>query len=47
MGKQHMQYVPRSWHSYIKAWVARYQEVQQILESLSEIYWQKLKKREK
>ncbi len=45
-GKHHMQYVPRTWHLRIRAWVGRYQEIHQILESLSEQYWQKLEKKE-
>lgn len=45
-GKHHMRYVPRSWHLRIQAWVGRYQEIQKILESLSEQYWQKLEKKE-
>jgi len=45
-GKHHMQCVPRSWHLRIRAWVGRHQEIQKILESLSEQYWQKLEKKE-
>jgi len=41
-----MQYIPRTWHLRIGAWVERYQEIQGILESLSEQYWQKLEKKE-
>jgi len=41
-GKHHMRYVPRSWHGRIQDWVGRYQEIQEILESLSEEYWQRL-----
>jgi len=41
-----MQYVPRGWHLRIRAWVGRHQEIQKILESLSEQYWQKLEKKE-
>jgi len=45
-GKHHMQYVPRGWHLRIRAWVGRHQEIQKILESLSEQYWQKLEEKE-
>jgi hypothetical protein len=45
-GKYHMKYVPRSWHLRIQDWVGRYQEIQRILESLSEQYWQDLEKKE-
>jgi hypothetical protein len=45
-GKHHMKYVPRSWHLRIQDWVGRHQEIQRILESLSEQYWQDLEKKE-
>jgi len=45
-GKHHMQYVPRGWHLRIRAWVGRYQEIQRLVESLSERYWQKLENKE-
>ena len=45
-GKHHMQYVPRGWHLRIEGWVGRYQEIQRLVESLSERYWQKLENKE-
>ena len=44
-GKSYMRYIPQGWHVRVRAWVERYQEVQQLLESLSERYWQKVEKR--
>jgi hypothetical protein len=45
-GKPYMRYIPQGWHVQVRAWVQRYQEVQQLLESLSERYWQRVEKRE-
>lgn len=45
-GKTYMRYIPQSWHQRVQAWVKRYQEVQQLLESLSERYWRRVEKRE-
>lgn len=45
-GKHRMRYIPRIWHLRIRTWVECYQEIQGILESLSEQYWEKLEKKE-
>ena len=45
-GKHRMRYIPRRWHLRISSWVERYQEIQGILESLSERYWEKLERKE-
>jgi hypothetical protein len=46
LGKHRMRYVPRTWHGRIQSWVEQYQEIQRILESLSEQYWEKLENKE-
>jgi len=45
-GRPYMRYIPRQWHLRVRSWVKRYQEVQQLLESLSERYWRRIEKRE-
>lgn len=45
-GKSYMRYVPRTWHQRVRSWVKRYQEVQRLLEVLSERYWRRVEKRE-
>lgn len=45
-GKPYMHYIPKEWHLRVQAWVKRYQEVQQLLESLSQRYWRKVEQRE-
>jgi hypothetical protein len=45
-GKTKQFCVPRSRESEARQWVSQYQQVQEFLEELSEIYWDKLQKRE-
>jgi hypothetical protein len=40
------QYVPAPFHASVRQWVANYQELRQLLWELSELYWQKLQRRE-
>ena len=43
---KHM-YVPRSMESEVRLWVEQYQRAQELIENLSDIYREKLRKREK
>lgn len=45
-GKNSQLYVPRSWEERTRAWLARYEEVRDLLEQLSELYRERLKNRE-
>jgi len=41
-----MTYIPRKWEERITEWVGRNKQVRDILEELSQISWDKLKRRE-
>jgi len=45
-GRPRMTYIPRKWEERIKEWVGRNRQIKGILEELSQISWDKLKKRE-
>jgi hypothetical protein len=46
-GKLKHFFVPRSMESSVRLWVGQYQRAQELMESVSDIYREKLRKREK
>jgi hypothetical protein len=44
-GKPHMLYVPKEWEKRVRSFTERHREVRQLLEQLSEIYWERLQQR--
>lgn len=45
-GKTRQLFIPRSLHTQARQWVESYQKVRELLEELSQIYWDKLERRE-
>ncbi len=45
-GKYQQLFIPRAHESHAKAWVNDYQEVRNLLEQLSKLCWERLKRRE-
>jgi hypothetical protein len=46
-GKPRMLYVPGEWEKDVISWVERNKETRKLLDELSRIYWDKIRKREK
>ena len=46
-GKLRQRSVPRKLHGEIRRWVENYQQIQTLLEEISQIYWATVEKREK
>jgi len=44
-GKSRQLFVPRSLEGQVRQWVANYRRVQELLEQLSELWWEELKAR--
>ena len=38
--------IPRKFEPRVRLWVQNYQEVKQLLEQISELYWDKIRKRQ-
>jgi hypothetical protein len=45
-GQTRQLFVPAAWDEAVRQWACNYQVMQQLLNELSEIYWQKIQKRE-
>lgn len=45
-GKRRMLYVPESWLHPVREWTRRYAEIRQLLYELSDLYWDRLKRRQ-
>ena len=44
-GKPRMLYVPGKWEDDVIKWVGRNKEIRKLLDELSQIYWDKIRKR--
>ena len=45
-GRLKQLYVPASLESTVRDWIGRHKEIRKLLEELSELHWEKVKKRE-
>ncbi|MBU1339644.1 MAG: hypothetical protein KKD56_11330 [Acidobacteria bacterium] len=45
-GKVEQLYIPKEKEELVRHWVKNYRDVQELLEKISSIYWDKLKKKE-
>lgn len=45
-GRMEQQYISKDKEAQIKQWTKHYQEIQKLLEKISDIYWNRLKKGE-
>jgi len=41
-GKLRMRCVPKGWEDRVREWVGRHRQVRELVERLSEMYWQRL-----
>lgn len=46
-GKVRQLFVPKTKELEVRQWIARYQQVQSLLDEISEFYWDRIEKREK
>jgi len=44
-GKPRQLYVPPQWEQTIRQWIDQYQDARQLMDELSRIHWQKVRKR--
>jgi transcriptional regulator NrdR family protein len=44
-GRTRQLYVPKEWESPVRQWVENYHQAKDLLESLSRIYWDKVRQR--
>jgi len=45
-GKTRQLYIPATWAEDVKQWVANYQVMQQLLDELSDVWWENIETRE-
>jgi len=45
--RQRQLYVPKDWEEPVRRWVANYHRVRDLLAGVSDLYWQKVKRRER
>jgi hypothetical protein len=45
-GKVEQLYIPKEKEGLVRQWVKNYRDVQELLEKISSIYWEKLKKKD-
>lgn len=45
-GKQRQLFVPKDWEDDVRLWVRNHQEIRELTEELSQLYWRKVQKRE-
>jgi len=44
-GRKRMLYLAPEWEKTVKEWVKRYRDVRELLEDLSELYWERVRRR--
>lgn len=45
-GKLRQRSIPKNLHGEVRRWVENYQQLQQVIEELSQFYWSRMEKRE-
>ncbi len=45
-GKLRQLFVPQSYEARLRKWLAQYKEAENLLEQISDLYWEKIQKRE-
>jgi len=45
-GRPRQLFIPKDWEPQVRRWVKQYQQVRKLLEEISLIYWDKVKKRQ-
>ena len=45
-GRPRQLFIPRDWEPQVRRWVQQYQEARRLLEEVSLLYWDKVKKRQ-
>lgn len=44
-GKSRLKFVPKEREADVRSWIGRYQEIKRLLDMISGVYWEELKKR--
>jgi hypothetical protein len=45
-GKPRQMYVPQSWAAAVRQWIENYQQARQLMDELSALHWDKIRKRQ-